>query len=153
MKKVILILLVILWMGVIFFFSSCNGLDSKKQSIGFLDTTIGIIINIFDHDITEENKLIIIEKLDYPIRKAAHMTEYFILSILLSLLLSNYNINIMKIIIIAFIISFIYACSDEMHQLFVSERSGQIKDVLIDSIGSSIGLILYYFANKKDVKS
>lgn len=152
MKKFILILLIVLWMGIIYFFSSCNGIESKNQSIGLLDSTIGKIIVFFDNDISEERKLVIIEKLDYPIRKIAHMSEYFILAILVSLLISEYNISLLKILIISFAICFIYACSDEIHQLFVRARSGQITDVIIDSIGSSMWLIIYYLVRKKDVK-
>lgn len=36
----------------------------------------------------------------------------------------------------------IYALSDEIHQLFVFGRSGELKDVLIDTIGSFLGIIL-----------
>ena len=36
----------------------------------------------------------------------------------------------------------IYAISDEIHQLFVPGRAGQVRDVLIDSAGSFLGIIL-----------
>ena len=41
-----------------------------------------------------------------------------------------------------------YAATDEFHQLFVAGRSGQIKDVLIDTIGACIGLLVLYFMFK-----
>ena len=37
--------------------------------------------------------------------------------------------------------TFIYACIDEIHQLFIPGRGSQIRDVLIDSIGAIMGLI------------
>ena len=40
-----------------------------------------------------------------------------------------------------------YAAIDEIHQLFVPGRSGEIKDVLIDSCGSFIGIHFYYFVS------
>jgi VanZ family protein len=36
-------------------------------------------------------------------------------------------------------IAMLYAATDELHQLFVSERSAQVMDVLIDSAGSLTG--------------
>ena len=45
-KKIILWILVVFWMGVIFFFSSMDGIESKMQSQGFLYHTLGNIIDI-----------------------------------------------------------------------------------------------------------
>ena len=39
---------------------------------------------------------------------------------------------------------FIYACTDEFHQLFVMGRSCEIRDVLIDTLGSFVGILIYY---------
>lgn len=36
----------------------------------------------------------------------------------------------------------IYACTDEIHQLFVPGRSGQFRDVMIDSLGAFIGILI-----------
>ena len=44
----------------------------------------------------------------------------------------------------AFVFCFLYACSDEVHQLFVPGRSGNIIDVGIDSIGSYFGILFFY---------
>ncbi len=49
---------------------------------------------------------------------------------------------------IALMITLSYAVIDEIHQLFVSERSGQFTDVLIDGMGAVIALgivLLIYF--------
>ena len=42
-------------------------------------------------------------------------------------------------VFIAFGFAFIFACTDEIHQLFVPGRSGRIGDVLIDSRGAVVG--------------
>ena len=142
-KKIIMWTLVVMWMGVIFFFSSYNGIDSTSQSKGFLYNTLGKVIDIFDKDITLHEKDLLIEKLDTPIRKVAHGCVYLILAILICLALDNYKIDIKKLLIVAFIICVLYAISDEIHQTFIDGRSGEIKDVFIDSIGVSLGLLLY----------
>ena len=42
-------------------------------------------------------------------------------------------------------ICFLYACTDELHQLFIAGRSAEIKDVLIDSFGSLTSILLCNF--------
>ncbi len=37
-----------------------------------------------------------------------------------------------------------YAATDEFHQLFVSGRSGQLRDVCIDAAGAVIGICIYF---------
>lgn len=139
-KKIILWILVIFWMGLIFYFSSMNGIDSAYQSKGLLRHTIGRIVEIINPDISDIKKEEIIDKLDTPIRKVAHASIFFVLGIFVYLLVSSYNIK--KVFLISFIICFLYACSDEIHQLFVSERSGEVMDVLIDSFGAFISVLL-----------
>ena len=50
-------------------------------------------------------------------------------------------------------LSILYSCTDEFHQLFISGRSGSIRDILIDSIGILIGTYLYkliFIKNKEN---
>ena len=97
------------------------------------------------------NKINIIntDNLIFIIRKMAHITEYLILGILLFNVLKDYNIINTKLVIITIIFCFTYAISDEVHQLFIQSRSGKFSDVLIDTIGSSIGSFIYYLIMKK----
>ena len=56
--------------------------------------------------------------------------------------MSVYEDNIKKAIIIAFLGTFLYACSDEFHQLFIPDRTGRLLDVFIDMIGASLGILI-----------
>lgn len=138
-------------MVLIFKFSSSNGEDSTKQSMGLIGKTIGVIAEIINPDIIEEEKLVLYEKYHVPVRKLAHISEYFILCLLVCMFLCTYNISYKKIIVYSFIFCFLYACSDEVHQLYVPGRSGNIKDVFIDSIGISFVLVVYYFKKRGKV--
>ena len=51
--------------------------------------------------------------------------------------IKRYSIN--EILIISVLLCIIYACSDEIHQLFISGRVGSAHDVLIDSLGIITG--------------
>ena len=61
--------------------------------------------------------------------------------------------KMMTIVILSFLFSVIYASTDEFHQTFVVGRDGNIVDVLIDSSGSLVGIllssILYFLVMKK----
>ena len=64
----------------------------------------------------------------------------------------------------AWVVGTLYAASDEIHQLFVPGRSGQLRDVFLDSAGVAAGILLAwavgllyqkaaaYTAAKRDVK-
>ena len=126
-------------MGFIFSMS-CENAEKSSNTSG---QTIRVVLSAvpeFEKQ-PEEVKVNIIEKLQFIVRKSAHFIGYMILGILASGLILQYE-NINKKYPLAFLICVIYAISDEIHQLFVPGRAGQIRDVLIDSAGSLLGIIL-----------
>lgn len=145
-KIIISWLLVIIWMFVIYYFSNMNGDASSNASNGTIYFIINFIDNLFNLNIDVEN---VTEILNGPIRKLAHFTVYFILSIFILIALSNHKIKLSKKIIITTLICFIYACTDEIHQLMVADRSGKFLDVLIDTSGCLLNMIIYYFRKRK----
>lgn len=105
----------ILWMGVIFYFSAQEGSGHQY------------------HDLR-----MFIE------RKGAHVFEYLILTLLGMRMLKYFNKPLGKSIAYAALISLIYAASDEFHQLFVYGREGKLSDVGIDFIGIIMALLIYF---------
>ena len=149
MKKSIFIVLLVLWMGFIFSMSCENAEESSNTS----GQTIRVLLSAvpeFEKQ-PEEVKVNIIEELQFIVRKSAHFIGYMILGILASGLILYYG-NINKKYLLAFLICVIYAISDEIHQLFVPGRSGQVRDVLIDSAGSFLGIIIVMTFEKLLIK-
>ena len=149
MKKTIFAVLLVLWMGFIFSMSSENAEKSSNTS----GQTIRVVLSAvpeFEKQ-PEEVKVNIIEELQFIVRKSAHFIRYMILGILASCLILHYK-NINKKYLLAFLICVIYAISDEIHQLFVPGRSGQVRDVLIDSAGSLLGIIIVMTFEKLLIK-
>ena len=149
MKKTIFAVLLVLWMGFIFSMSSENAEKSSNTS----GQTIRVVLSAVPgfEEQPEEVKVNIIEKLQFIVRKSAHFIGYMILGILASGLILYYG-NINKKYLLAFLICVIYAISDEIHQLFVPGRSGQVRDVLIDSAGSLLGIIIVMAFEKLLIK-
>lgn len=131
-------ILMLLWMFLIFLMSSFDATESINQS----NFIVNIITNIF--------KIENIELLSFIIRKLAHFTEYLILGLLVANMFTKNNIN--NLYLISIILCIIYATSDEIHQLFVPGRACQLRDILIDSIGSITGVYLYKLINTKILK-
>jgi len=77
-----------------------------------------------------------IDILDFFFKKSAHFGEYTILFLLWYRALGNKNP------FKAVVFSLIYAFSDEMHQLFVPGRTGNLRDVGIDFSGILISAFL-----------
>ena len=129
-KKLLNLLLVIIWMTVIFVMSSFNATDSGNQS--------GLIVSFISNIIHIDNP----EFISHIVRKTAHFTEYFILGILFLNYIKDYKLR--NKIMISIIFCFIYASLDEFHQTFVPGRAGLFSDVLIDTFGAITGIILYF---------
>lgn len=145
-KKVIKIILVLICMITIFTFSNDSSYESTKKSNKLIITVAEIISN---KQLNKNDKEKYIEKFVFIVRKGAHFSIYFLLGLLVASLLKEYNILDKRMIIYSLIFCFIYACSDEMHQLFINGRSGEIRDVLIDSLGAFIGISLYYLVRRR----
>lgn len=142
-KRIIFTILSILWMGIIFGFSGRESVESSKDSRSFITSTIVKIYKVFNNDASEEEIHNIVESFNGPVRKLAHFTEYFILGVLIFYTFKSYDI---KNIYLMILFCFLYAYSDEIHQLFVLGRYCSFFDVIIDSLGSSSAIL---FLRKK----
>lgn len=151
MRKVIYSIFIVLWMGVIFCLSNQPAIDSSELSDGFISNTIGNVYKFFNKNISSDELNEIKKKYTHPVRKMAHFTIYMILGILVTLLVREYNVSFNKCLFISLLVCLLYSISDEVHQLFVIGRSGEILDVLIDTSGSFIGIFVFNKLFRKKV--
>lgn len=150
-KRIILTILLISWMGVIFIFSSQDGEQSKKLSDGVTEVIVNKVIVVTKIKVSPEKKIQIVEKSHLGIRKCAHFTLYFILGILSFLTCKSYGI---KKIYIPLLICLLYAMSDEIHQMFTLDRYANLLDVFIDFSGALVSIfILNYLIDVNENKS
>jgi VanZ family protein len=135
----------IFWMAVIFFASTPIG--SAANSHRLLKQVLELLDPGASHRLSAET----LDKLNLIIRKMGHLTEYAILT-LLAVRAIQFGEPCLKprAVIGAFLISVLYACSDEFHQRFVPGRTSTTRDVIIDSVGVALVMlgILLWFAVK-----
>lgn len=142
-KKYFLYLLLVIWLGIIFFFSSQPGEVSLKQS----DTIIYKITDIVSKK-DEETKKHLSIKWTFLVRKTAHFLEYFVLGLIIYLVLDIRGIKYLQIT--AIILALLFASLDEIHQLFVVGRTAKVFDVFIDSIGATVAILGAEFIKKRN---
>ena len=142
LKRAIYLILIIIWMLTIFMFSNENGDESQRTSRSI--TQIVVKILTFNQNITEEQELHLIESTDYIVRKTAHFSIYVLGGILIYNYINTFNLKRNKKIIISILVGIVYAMCDEFHQYFVADRSAQILDVCIDSLGGITGVTSVY---------
>lgn len=141
-------ILALIWMCVIFAFSAQTKEESSAVSEGFsyrMVNATGLFLHL---NIDEEKIREIASAIEGFVRKGAHMTEYAILTILLYVWIGRWQMSRFRRSCTAIILASLYACSDEIHQLFVAGRAGRASDVMIDSAGAVVGLALFLFITK-----
>lgn len=143
-KRIIFTILIILNCVAIFRFSSQN---SEKSS-----ETSGVIVNEVVQTIStinkNTNKETVKDSITFIVRKCAHFSIYTLLGIWIMNFMNTFNIETKSKILICLIFGIIYASSDEIHQMFISGRSSEIRDVCIDSCGVLFGNLLVILAGK-----
>lgn len=135
--------LVAVWMTVIFS-ASADGNSAHHSSLFFEP----VMHWLFPHMGQER-----MDSIHYIFRKCCHLTEYAILALLcrdaIRHSVKNFTANWRwEEVGLALAIVFTYSASDELHQVFVPSRTGQISDVLVDVSGGAIGLALLWLAQK-----
>jgi VanZ family protein len=94
-----------------------------------------------------------IEMIHHAFRKCGHLTEYAIFALLLWRAIRQPQRNDLRPwrwdeAGLALALVFLYAASDEFHQIFVQARTAMVSDVFIDSSGGAIGLLSLWIAGK-----
>lgn len=161
---IVLVVFAIAWIAGIYKLSGMNadssGSTSKNVISIFIEDGIDVtnrygITNI-DANSAKIDKLSAI--MNMPLRKVMHAFVYFVLAIIILFTINYYQDNKRYIfsIIITLALIIIAASFDEFHQTFVDGRSGNIKDVIIDTIGAIAGIVLfstYYLTYIRGYKS
>ena len=142
-------LLLVLLYGVIFSFSAQNGEASTEISMGVSDSLVGVLdfltFGKMDADTLTELALVI----EHPIRKTAHFLEYALMGILIYSTLYYTTTNSKVKFWVSLLWLILSAGADELHQYFVPGRWGSVKDVLLDTCGGLVGILICRFLYKK----
>jgi VanZ family protein len=132
---------VFLWAALIFLFSSES--FSSDNTARVLAPWLRWTFPIWSTDTIELVHLLL--------RKLGHLSEYFILALLLARALRAQvnSVHGTKQLFLVVGLTALYAISDELHQAFVPGRSASIGDVLIDVCGGLAGALYFHFGSPR----
>ena len=136
--KIFNIILIILWMIIIFNFSGQIGTESGNTSRKF---TVQIIKILTGKSLSIHEPFV--DNLQSIIRKLAHFSIYTIGGFLIMNYQYGTNKKEYRKILYSIIFGGSYAITDEIHQIFVPGRSGNMFDVGIDTLGVVTGVLIY----------
>lgn len=112
-------------------------------------TNSGQILERLLHWITPSISPAAFDRIHFLARKACHVTEYAVLA-----MLTLRALRILRpapaarwswsLAFVALGVSAAYGATDEIHQVFVASRGPSVHDVLIDSAGAALGLLLAF---------
>lgn len=138
--------LTLVWMIIIFSFSHQTAKVSDEISRNIVTSFIINHYNEYD-TMDAEEQIHFADTLDLIIRKIAHFMEYAVLGFFYSIILYSYSLDKkygwIKFIIASSFLCLLYSSSDEIHQLFIAGRNGNIKDVILDTSGGVFGTVIY----------
>lgn len=141
--KYISLLPAVFLMVTIFFFSSKPAAESSESSMFFVTGIMQLYENVSNTHYQDETKVQIEKNLDHIVRKSAHFCEYALLAAAVAFHLRFRKQKGKLLFFLPVLVVFLYAATDEFHQLFIPGRSGQLGDVLLDTSGGAFGSLIF----------
>ena len=138
--QIVFLLLTIAVMVIIFWFSAQNSEDSAESSSKLTEVAVRII----DKDYAKRppaRQDELFETASFIVRKLAHFTIYTSLGFCASMTVGKRKLFSMKSLFVV-IFCFLYALSDELHQTFSEGRSCEFRDMMIDTGGATLGMLI-----------
>lgn len=140
--RVLSVILLVFWMALIFNFSSQNANASSAMSGEIIEAVAEKFYPNYEN-LTQEEKIEIVQGYQFMVRKAAHVGIYAVLGFFAFLTFISYvKLKFFARVSLAGAVCCLYALSDEIHQNFVWGRSCELRDFLIDSVGALAMILL-----------
>lgn len=141
LKKLVPWTLVLAALMTIFFFATEPGKVSQTRTIKISQTVVKAAEQFTAN--RSSGSYITARKVNYYIRKSGHFLEYFMLAFCLMTATSLRKPIRGKTIAAVIGFCIICACLDEYYQTLLQDRSGRVKDVVIDTLGATAGVMIY----------
>ncbi|HEX9058870.1 MAG TPA: VanZ family protein [Clostridia bacterium] len=143
----------ILCMLAIFILSAQPATESDNNSKNVVHKIVDSTVKLGGEDITEQQKIDLVERVNPIARELMHSVVYFVLGVFAHITILGLRKKYLSAGIITFIFCVAYGLSDEIHQLFVPGRCFQLIDLGMDAIGSlaaiALVMLLYIIKRKK----
>ena len=150
-KRYVFLALAAICMIVIFGNSAEPATVSSQKSGGAADVVTPIVVPGYE---THPDPVKVKEKqvVERKLRNVAHAGEFAALGVCAVGVAMTFELNKKKLLnmtfrgLAAFVFCVVYAVLDEVHQIFVEGRTFELKDIMNDSLGAIVGVVLFTLA-------
>lgn len=142
----VLSLLIVVNLAFIWINSAKVSTESNESSKEIAEVIAEKTVKDYDKITDKEQKKHVAET-NAKVRSLAHFTEFIPLGLLVFLLLlcifegCIYKGYLAFLIVASLGAGMLFGLLDEIHQIFVEGRAFEVKDILIDTLGASIGVV------------
>lgn len=155
-KKTIFFIVFVCWMLVIFNFSAqpyqeqdlTPVLQTYLEPLHLEDKLDGISFNYAGSEVSVQS-VGVVSFVQFFIRKAAHLSIFFVLGFLSYRVLSYFLKKKQLWFPGALMFVILYASLDELHQKITGDRTPLLQDVVLDTVGGTLGIIVCWLWVKK----
>lgn len=132
------------WMLLIIWFSAQPAVESKGLSQMVVQALVDLLTTLLPVAQSAKEQQLLVLHLHGFVRKVAHGVNYFVLGCLAyqAFRLHSRSRNKTWLVAAAMLFCTVFAVLDELHQVYVPGRSGELRDVLIDSGSALAGILL-----------
>lgn len=130
-------------MLLVFILSGQNGSQTNMLSEKVTEKIASVVFDRFDKFSSTEKEFVVLE-LNRFIRKCAHFGLYASMGFVIYTGTFFIFKKRLFMFLSAFFVPAIYAVTDEIHQYFVDGRTPLVTDVLIDSAGALLGILVSF---------
>ena len=133
------------WLPVLFWMALIFSASSDSMSFQHTSRIIAPLLHWLFPAISDATVHLVV----VLVRKAAHLSEYGVLALLVWRLVRRLSANTTGVwrwpdLVKTMLVVLVYAASDEFHQRFVPSRQASIQDVAIDTAGGFLALLLLW---------
>lgn len=145
-KRLIMLCILLAWMTLIYLFSAQNSIQSASLSSGMLRKLLSLLPGWNAMSPALQTRRI--DQLHHLFRKLGHFSEYTVLGVIAASTMRTCFPTVVtsgkcvRYFFIPACFALSYAACDEIHQIFVPGRSCEFRDVMIDTAGACLGILL-----------
>lgn len=148
-SRILVVLLMLANLTFVWFNSAQTADDSTEISRSVTRSVAPHVIDGYNK-LSDKEKEAKVKELNPKMRCIAHSLEYVPLGILLFLLMLSVfetgkklkTENSVALLLLSLLLAFLFALTDEIHQIFVDGRSFEMKDIGLDMLGMAVGYVL-----------
>lgn len=138
-KRVAKVLLCVMWLGIIFYNGTRQGVVSQRSS----KEVVKVVSKFIDIPLIKLNTPNIkFNEINFYVRKNGHFFQYLIFSVLLCAAVRQFKLYKSSELFLLLFLLLLFPVIDEFIQKYIPGRTSNIFDIIIDFSGGILGMLI-----------